>query len=115
MRFEFSTATKIVFGAGTLKELEKLLPQYGTRAFVVTGSKPERAAPLFSLLDAGKIAHATFPTNGEPSVEDARVGVVQAREVGSDLVIAFGGGSVIDTGKAIAALLTIHDSGTRVL
>jgi alcohol dehydrogenase class IV len=106
MRFEFSTATKIIFGAGTLKELEKLLPQYGTHAFVVTGSKPERAAPLLSLLDAGKIVYATFPTDGEPSVEDARRGVAQARDAGSDFVIAFGGGSVIDTGKAIAALLT---------
>jgi alcohol dehydrogenase class IV len=106
MRFEFATATKIIFGAGTLKELEKLLPQYGTRAFVVTSSKSERAAPLLSLLEAGKIAYSTFPTNGEPSVEDVRRGVAQAREAGSDFVIAFGGGSAIDTAKAIAALLT---------
>lgn len=106
MRFEFATATKIIFGAGTLKELEKLLSHYGTRAFVVVGSKPERAAPLFNLLDAQKIPYSTFLTDGEPSVEDARNGVAQAREAGSDFVIAFGGGAAIDTGKAIAALLT---------
>lgn len=106
MPFEFSTATKIIFGAGTLKELEKLLPQYGTRALVVTGSKPDRAAPLLGLLDSQKIPYSVFPADGEPGVEDARRGVAQAREAGSDFVIAFGGGSVIDTGKAIAALLT---------
>ena len=74
MRFDFATATKIIFGAGSLKELEKLLPQYGTRAFVVTGSKPERAASLLSLLDAQKIPYVTFPVQGEPSVDDARQG-----------------------------------------
>jgi alcohol dehydrogenase class IV len=106
MRFEFSTVTKIIFGRGTLKELEKLLPQYGTRALVVTGSKPERAAPLLNLLDAQKIPYTIFSSKGEPSIDDARRGVVLAREAGSDFVIAFGGGAVIDTGKAIAALLT---------
>ncbi|MEO8608126.1 MAG: iron-containing alcohol dehydrogenase [Chloroflexota bacterium] len=106
MRFEFSTATKIIFGAGTLKELEKLLPQYGTRAFVVSGSKPERAAPLLSLLDSNQIRYSIFPAGGEPSIDDARRGLAQARASDSDFVIAFGGGSVIDTGKAVAALLT---------
>ncbi|MBZ0286939.1 MAG: iron-containing alcohol dehydrogenase, partial [Anaerolineae bacterium] len=93
MRFEFATATRIIFGAGTLKELEKLLPQYGSRALVVTGSKPERATPLLNLLDTQNIPFLTFSTHGEPSVEDARRGVAQAREAGSDFVIAFGGGS----------------------
>jgi len=106
MRFDFATVTKIIFGAGTLKELEKLLPHYGTRAFVVTGSKPERAASLCSLLDAQKIDYTVFPATGEPTVEDARRGVALAREANCDFVIGIGGGAVIDTGKAISALLT---------
>jgi len=106
MCFEFATATRIIFGAGTLKELGKLLPAYGTRALVVTSSKPERATPLFELLDGQKMPYSTFPTDGEPGIEDARRGTAQARDTGSDFVIAFGGGSAIDTGKAIAVLLT---------
>jgi alcohol dehydrogenase class IV len=106
MRFEFATATKIIFGAGTLKELEKLLPQYGTRALIVTGSNPERAVPLTNLFDAQKIPYSIFSVSGEPIIDDARRGTVQARETGCDFVVGMGGGAVIDTGKAIAALLT---------
>lgn len=106
MRFEFVTATKIIFGASTLKELDKLLPQYGSRAFVVTGSKPERAAPLFNILDGKKIAYSVFTAAGEPTIDDARRGTAQAREASCDFVIGIGGGAVLDAGKAIAALLT---------
>ncbi len=106
MRFEFATVTKIIFGAGTLKELEKLLLQYGTRALIVTGSKPERAVPLTNLFDAQKIPYSIFSVTGEPTIDDARRGTAQARESGCDFVVGMGGGAVLDTGKAIAALLT---------
>jgi alcohol dehydrogenase class IV len=106
MRFEFATATKIIFGAGTLSDLERLLPTFGARALVVTGSNPARAEVLLKLLDAQKIAHSTFSVSGEPTIDDAQRGTTQAREIGSEFVISIGGGAVIDTGKAIAALLT---------
>jgi alcohol dehydrogenase class IV len=106
MRFELATVTKIIFGAGELKELEKLLPHYGSRALIVTGSKPERAVPLTNLFDAQKIPYSIFSVTGEPTIDDARRGTTQAREFGCDFVAGMGGGAVVDTGKAIAALLT---------
>jgi alcohol dehydrogenase class IV len=106
MRFDFATATKIMFGSGSLKELRPLLPGFGTHALVVTGRNPDRAAPLLDLLKEANLAYTTFPTDGEPGIEDARRGVEAARSAGGDFVIAFGGGSALDTGKAIAALLT---------
>jgi alcohol dehydrogenase class IV len=106
MRFEFATATKIIFGAGALKELSALLPQFGQRALVVTGSVTERAQPLFDMLDGQGIEYLTLTVNGEPKIEDASNGATTAKEFGCDFVISFGGGSVIDTGKAIAAFLT---------
>jgi alcohol dehydrogenase class IV len=44
--------------------------------------------------------------SGEPTVDVARRGVQQARETGCNLVIGFGGGSTLDTAKAVAGLLT---------
>src|SRR5262245_43948303 len=106
MRFEFATVTKIIFGQGALKDLVNVVASYGRRAFVVTGSKPERAAPLVDLLNVQKVSYHHFASGGEPSVDDVRGGTSQAQGTECDFVIAFGGGAVLDTGKAIAALLT---------
>ena len=101
MRFEFATATRIVFGAGTVRELTAAARQMGRRALLVTGASAERAMPLVAGLDT-----VPFAVNGEPSIELVRRGTVYARAEGCDLVIAIGGGSAIDAGKALAALLT---------
>ncbi|MFB0538133.1 MAG: iron-containing alcohol dehydrogenase [Anaerolineae bacterium] len=114
MRFEFATATRIIFGAGTLREVGPLAAEMGNRALVVTGrtalrraqDKPARAAPLLDALAAQGIRTVTFTVAGEPTTEVVRLGTQRARESDCDLVIGFGGGSALDTGKAIAALLT---------
>ncbi|MFN2111241.1 MAG: iron-containing alcohol dehydrogenase [Anaerolineae bacterium] len=106
MRFEFATASRIVFGAGVLKEAGGLAAEFGRRAFVVTGRSGERAAPLLDGLKAAGVAAVTFNVAGEPTTDLVREGTSQARAADCDLVIGIGGGSVIDAGKAIAALLT---------
>lgn len=106
MRFEFATATRIIFGAGTLKEVGPLAAEMGRRAFVVTGKNPERAAPLLADLEAHRVEAVTFTVPGEPTADLVREGTRRAREAGCDLVIGFGGGSALDSGKAVAALLT---------
>jgi len=105
-RFEFATATRIIFGAGTLPEVGPLAAEMGRRALVVTGRTTARAAPLLDALAAQGIDYVTFTVAGEPTTGVARLGAQRAREADCDLVIGFGGGSVLDAGKAIAALLT---------
>lgn len=106
MNFEFATATRIIFGAGKLAEAGPLAASLGNRVLLVTGANPARAhALLAGLLRAG-IRPSTFSVVGEPTVELARRGGENARRDNVDLVIAFGGGSVLDAGKAIAALAT---------
>jgi len=51
------------------------------------------------------VPFALFPVRGEPTVDLARTAVAVARDEGVDLVVAVGGGSVIDLGKAVAMLL----------
>jgi alcohol dehydrogenase class IV len=105
MKFEFATATRIVFGPGTLGEAAAAAKQMGSRALVVTGSSPARAARLLANLRAAGADCQTLSVAGEPTVEAVRQGVEQARAENRDVVIALGGGSAIDAGKAIAALL----------
>lgn len=106
MRFDFATATKIVFGAGLLKELGTLAAPFGKRALLVTGRNPDRATPAVEILKAQEIDVTVFPTEGEPTVEVARRGVQVAVAAQCDMVIGFGGGAALDAAKAIAALLT---------
>jgi alcohol dehydrogenase class IV len=99
MRFDFATAARILFGAGTAREVGPAARAMGSRVLLVTGRSPGRAGAL------GELQAAAFTVEGEPTVETVRRGVRVAREAGCDVVVACGGGSAIDAGKAIAALL----------
>jgi len=105
MRFEFATAGRIVFGSGTIAETGKLAASLGKRALLVTGSNPDRCEPLTRSLLAAGVAHTLFAVDHEPSISDVEHGVEAARTRGCDLVISMGGGSAIDCGKAVAAML----------
>ncbi|MFN8529555.1 MAG: iron-containing alcohol dehydrogenase [Anaerolineae bacterium] len=106
MRFEFATATRIVFGTGAIKEIGTLAMGIGSRALVVTGRDPSRATALIDDLGAAFIDASTHVTDGEPTVGMVQAGVKRARETACDLIIGFGGGSALDAAKAIAALAT---------
>src|SRR5258706_6202375 len=108
MRFEFATATRILFGPGTLEEVGPAARQMGKRALVVTGQSRDRAERLLTSLAAEQISHSVFAVAGEPTTETVAAGVGQARGERCDLVIGIGGGSAVDSGKAIAALLSNH-------
>ncbi len=106
MRFEFTTAGRIVFGPGALREVGPLARSLGRHAFVVTGRDPSRAEPLLKLLAAASVAHTHVAVSGEPTTDAVTIAAAQARAAGCDFVIGFGGGSALDAAKAIAALLT---------
>jgi alcohol dehydrogenase class IV len=106
MNFEFATASRIVFGRGKLVELQTLGRSFGRRALIVTGRNQERILPLQSILAGAQVESVPFGVPGEPSVESVRSGADLARKEGCDWVIGIGGGSPMDAGKAIAALLT---------
>jgi len=105
MQLEFSTAGRILFGDGKVREVPAAAAAMGRRALVVTGASPERAAPLVASLEAAGVACLPWPVAGEPTVETVRRGNEYARAERCDLVVAIGGGSAIDAGKALAAML----------
>ena len=104
MRFEFATATRVVFGAGARRELPSIARALGCRALVVVGRSPERGEPLVAGLSQAGIGVARWSVAGEPTVDQVRAGADLARREHCELVVAVGGGSVIDAGKAAAAL-----------
>jgi alcohol dehydrogenase class IV len=105
MNFEFATTARIVFGPGRLQEAGSLARQFGKRALVVTGRNAQRAKPLAEALAAAGMERFHFPISGEPTVKMVQDGAALARAERCDLVIAFGGGSALDPGKAIAVLV----------
>jgi alcohol dehydrogenase class IV len=104
-RFDIATAAEIRFGSGRVAEVPDVLAGLGVRqAFVVTGATSERADHVRAgLRDAG-IASEVFPIAGEPSVDMVRVAAAALTGAGCDGVLGYGGGSVLDTAKAVAAL-----------
>ncbi len=106
MKFEFATAIRIIFGNGTVSEAVPNAQAMGKRACVVTGNSIERAKALTEKLERNKIEYVTFSVKGEPTTTIAKLGTDIARDNKCDFIISFGGGSVLDTGKAIAAMLT---------
>jgi len=109
MQFEFATATRIIFGPGTLQQVAPMATKMGRRAFVTAGRNTERIMPLIEQLGKQGIEFTIFKVTGEPTTEVAITGAQKAREAECDFVVGIGGGSVLDTGKVIAALLTNSD------
>jgi alcohol dehydrogenase class IV len=106
MRFEFATAGRIIFGPGTLNEVAPMAAEMGRRPLVVTGHSSVRAAPLMDALERQGMEITRCKVSGEPTTDMALDIIQKARQAACDLVIGIGGGSVIDTGKVVAALIT---------
>ncbi|NNB94363.1 iron-containing alcohol dehydrogenase [Corallococcus exiguus] len=103
--FEFATATRVLFGPGRVQEVPDLVRGLGGRkVLLVTGTNPARAEPVRAGLERLGIPSTSFRVPGEPTVELAREGTAAAVDSGCDAVVAIGGGSSLDAGKAIAAL-----------
>lgn len=107
--FEFRTAQRIVFGRGSRSRLPELIASQGTRPLFVLGREREPVTTLVARMQdqSGRHGQPVRPlhVSGEPTVAKVIDGVRHAIGEHCDLVVAIGGGSVIDAGKAIAALL----------
>jgi alcohol dehydrogenase class IV len=104
-RFEFATARRVLFGPGVSRQAGGLAREFGRRALVVAGRDTARAQFLTGLLRENEVHSVVFPAAGEPSIDTVRQGAALARREDCRLVVSLGGGSALDAGKAIAAML----------
>ncbi|RQW63349.1 iron-containing alcohol dehydrogenase [Vibrio viridaestus] len=103
--FQFMTSTKICFGEGVLEQSLSIINQYGYSVLLVSGKDPSRFNIVVEYLKAQKMHYQHVGISGEPYIKVVEEIAQRARLFKPDVVVAIGGGSVIDTGKALAALI----------
>ncbi len=108
MKFEFQNPTHIIFAAGSLTRLGEVVSRYGKRALLVTGGSSVKRNGTFDraisyLKAAGVTSVECTGIEPNPRISSVIRGAEIARSEGCEVVIALGGGSVMDAAKAIAA------------
>jgi alcohol dehydrogenase class IV len=117
--FQFARLPMIFFGNGTINESARLVRKYGNRLILVTGKKSFFNTPfadvLMNAFAAAGITYYIISVAGEPSPEIIDQTVKDFRNERIDLVMAIGGGSVLDAGKAISSMMYKTGSVTEFL
>lgn len=106
MNFEFATANRIIFGSGKIREVSRIAAGLGRRIFLVRGKHVEGLESFFQDLEDAGFVVTPYHVTAEPDIECIETGRQSARAANCQVVIAVGGGSILDSGKAIAALAT---------
>ncbi|MFL2876917.1 MAG: iron-containing alcohol dehydrogenase [Pontiellaceae bacterium] len=105
--FQLCTPKHLHIGTGTLAKLPTLADQLPTPIIILTGPRKTRHEPLWESLSSLSTHHLIpLENQGEPTADHLQTFTQIAREKGGRSVIAMGGGSAIDMGKALAAMLT---------
>lgn len=109
MDFAIARLPRIEFGAGARHRLPRLAAGFGRRVLLVTGGRSLLQGPFWPDLDRGFAAAGleviSHRISGEPSPEVVDAAVQRYRGRNISVVVAIGGGSALDAGKAIAGLL----------
>jgi len=105
--FTFARPPRTMFGAGLMRDTGAVVAGFGKRALLVTGSRSLEASgrldELLSMLAAQGVCWERVTVSGEPTPE--LVDEAVSAHAGAEVVLAVGGGSAIDAGKAISAML----------
>ena len=112
--FDIVRLPGILFGAGRIAELPEIIHSYGSHALIITGGeslkKSGRWDALAVMLDKAGIKYNTLSVREEPTTELIDIIAAKYRQTPVNVVAAVGGGSAIDCGKAVAAML--RESGS---
>lgn len=112
--FNFTSTPQIIFGPGTINQLFNIIPKFGSSVLYVVGEeslkKSEKWNEILEKSNENSINFTTVSVSDEPSPNLIDNTVDQYRNEKFDLIIGIGGGSVIDAGKAISAMILKKDS-----
>ena len=107
MKFNYYLPVNLMFGCGTFQNLGTEASRYGKKAFVVTGTGSTKKTGVLqkaidSLQEANMEAVVFDKVTSNPVTDIVYEGVKVCKENGCDVIVALGGGSIIDCAKAIA-------------
>lgn len=109
--FRFGRIPLILYRSGEVSELPSIIRRYGDNIILVTGKssfiKSIQGELLLNDLKTGGFRYKHIIVESEPSPRLIDHAVSECRNPEPDAVVAIGGGSVIDAGKAISAMLTV--------
>ena len=119
-KFTVGRQPTLVFGAGAIVDLAKTVAVYGARrVLIVTGGGSIRRTSawhnLLAELSASGLDLCDYSGDGEPTAAQVDAAAEHARKHSVDLVVAIGGGSAVDLGKAVGAAARMPDSIERYL
>ncbi|MBE3086714.1 MAG: iron-containing alcohol dehydrogenase [Bacteroidetes bacterium] len=107
--FQFAKVPKILFRNGMIADLPGIIKPYGKKIVLVTGKnsfiKSRNAGILFHEFGKADIGYHIITVTGEPSPDIIDLAVKNFNNEDINLVIGIGGGSVLDAGKAISAMM----------
>jgi alcohol dehydrogenase class IV len=106
MQFEFSTASKIIFGSGKVTSIGEIVERFGKKTLIVCGAPPHVLTKLKKLLDEKAIVYTIYLAAGEPTINSIQDTLTAIGQTSYACIIGIGGGSAIDTAKTISAMLT---------
>ncbi len=113
IEFNYYLPVNIVFGSGKVNKAGELAKPYGKKALIITGKSSAKKSGLYdkvndSLKKAGLETELFDKVSQNPLTTTAGEGAAYAKEKGCDVVVAIGGGSIMDCAKAIA-FLAVND------
>jgi alcohol dehydrogenase class IV len=113
LSFNFAKIPQILFGAGKIKELHSILPKDSKRILLISAPKQVlnstgKFDQLLRQIESKEVFHENIVIR-EPSPESINILVNKYKENEVDVVISIGGGSTLDTGKAVSAMILHGD------
>ncbi len=113
--FQFATAQKIIFGRKRRMTIPHVTAGWGSNVFILTVEHTDRMQWLFDLFKDHDLIYDVFSVTQEPTIEMMEQAMAQASQMQPDWICAVGGGSVIDTGKALATMMVQEGDLTNYL
>jgi alcohol dehydrogenase class IV len=107
--FQITSTPNLVFGVGKRNELPAFIGKFGRHALIITGAgsfeKSDIGNLLLEKLEKSLESIYLAKVSGEPTPEIVDSIVARFKDITLDVVVAIGGGSVLDAGKAISAMI----------